>query len=203
MIDAHSLQFNIDGITVLYEGAGDPSGIADPQRTPFFVRDLTTDQQDTLNQRLSDHREGKATKSVNTMDVIIVNSDEEIRELQKKPPTHDVSTQTNFSTVISLLEVILKNSTQILQLLQHIPKASKYQEQPEATNNPSLVEYLQSENIDFLMVQTPKKLHPGQETSILSETVPLNSTELSILTTPAVSTHPSSPAISSVSPRFR
>ncbi|XP_063408883.1 uncharacterized protein LOC134692358 [Mytilus trossulus] len=48
-------------ITVLYEGAGDPNGIPDPQRTPVFVRNLTTDQQDILNQRLNDNRTGKST----------------------------------------------------------------------------------------------------------------------------------------------
>ncbi|CAG2227838.1 unnamed protein product [Mytilus edulis] len=129
-------------ITVLYEGVGDP------QRTPVFVRDLTTDQKDILNQRLNDHRTGKSTKCVNT--------DEEIRELQKKPPTNDAYTQTNFTTDISLLEVLLKNSTQVQQLLPQLSKR-KHPDQLEETNNPSLVEYLQSENINFLMVQIPKK----------------------------------------------
>ncbi|XP_063409941.1 mucin-2-like [Mytilus trossulus] len=136
------------------------------------------------------------------MDVIIVNTDQEIRELQKKPPTTDASTQTHFTTDISLLEVLLKNSTQILQLLQQLPKR-KNPDQLEETNNPSLVEYLQSENIDFLMVQTPKKLNPGQQTSVLSEPVPLNSTELTDLSIQPLSTNTSSPAKSPVSPRYR
>lgn len=101
-----------------------------------------------MNQRLNDHRTGKSTKCVNT--------DEEIRELQKKPPTNDAYTQTNFTTDISLLEVLLKNSTQVQQLLPQLSKR-KHPDQLEETNNPSLVEYLQSENINFLMVQIPKK----------------------------------------------
>ncbi|CAG2205347.1 unnamed protein product [Mytilus edulis] len=125
--DGNKVELNGRKITVLYEG------VVDPQRTPVFVRDLTTDQKDILNQRLNDHRTGKSTKCVNT--------DEEIRELQKNPPTNDAYTQTNFTTDISLLEVLLKNSTQVQQLLPQLSKR-KHPDQLEETNNPSLVEYL-------------------------------------------------------------
>ena len=64
----------------MYEGSGNRNGERQtPKRNPVFTEDLTKDEQDLISLQMSDYKRGVKIASTQTEQVIIMSSDDEIR----------------------------------------------------------------------------------------------------------------------------